>query len=92
MVDILLHLSDIARLLLKIVGIAYLISSPIAIYITYKNEKNGYRLEDAPNRVLEVLAQFCSIWLIMPPFLIKYIGYTLKFLFKRFLLWIASKL
>ena len=92
MIDILHITSDIVRLLLKVIGIAYLISSPIAIYITYKNEKNGYRLEDAPNRVLEVLAQFCSVWLIMPPFLIKYTGYTIKFLFKRFLLWIASKL
>lgn len=45
-----------------------------AIFFTYHREKQGFKIQNAPNRLLGILYHFIKVWLITPFFIYKYIN------------------
>lgn len=57
----------------KIVIVVYIIAIIPAIFFTYKQEKLGMKIQDAPNKFLGIIYHFISIWLIIPFFFYHFI-------------------
>lgn len=43
-----------------------------AIFFTYKQEKAGMKIQDAPNRFIGIIFHFITVWLIVPFFFFNY--------------------
>lgn len=58
----------VVSFLSKAVIVVYIISIIPAILFTYHQEKNGMKIQDAPNRLLGIIYHFFTIWIIIPFF------------------------
>lgn len=61
------------KLISSIIIWVYIIAIIPAVYFTYRQEKSGMKINDAPNKVLGIIFHFITVWLIVPYFFINLI-------------------
>lgn len=55
-----------------IIILGYVISIIPAIFFTYMQEKEGMKVQNAPNKLTGIIHHFITIWLIVPFFFVYY--------------------
>lgn len=63
---------NVINTLSTIIVLGYAISIIPAIFFTYMQEKEGMKVQNAPNRLIGIIHHFITVWLIVPFFFVNY--------------------